>query len=152
MKIVMNQMFRMSILSLVIVFASFLFQSCSEAKINEADLKGTWVLKNLNQEAASDAFKGNIPNLEFDFEKKTISGYSGCNRFNGAFTLEGNVFKVGNLATTQMLCLEANKEGEFIGALSTSTGLVLALENQVLSFKDGDKVILDFEMSSGAEK
>lgn len=148
----MNQMFRVSMLSLVIIFTSFLFQSCSEAKVSEADLKGSWVLRSLNQEAVSDAFKGNKPNIEFDFEKKTISGYSGCNRFNGAFTLEGNVFKSGNLATTQMLCLEANKEGEFIGALGTSTGLVLNIENQLLSFKDGDTIILEFEKSSEPEK
>lgn len=140
----MNQFFKVSVFVLAITLFGLL-QSCGGTKISEADLDGTWVLTTINNEAVSDAFKGNKPNFELDFEKKTIAGYAGCNRFTGPFTLEDNVFKAGNLATTQMLCVEANKEAEFIATLGNKDGLQISLENNILTFKNGDQIVLQFE-------
>ena len=43
-----------------------------------------------------------IPNISFDESK--FYGYSGCNRFFGSYENGDNALKIGEAASTQMLC------------------------------------------------
>lgn len=121
-------------------------QSCNSVKtIDKTQLSGYWALKTLEGEKAEDAFKGSIPSLSFDFDKNSVFGNSGCNSYFGEFSLdEKNEFSAPRLAGTLMLCIDENKEPEFLKALGTEK-LVLQLDNnEILSFKKGDKTLLEF--------
>jgi heat shock protein HslJ len=65
-----------------------------------------------------------------------LAGYSGCNRFTGSFTQDGNTLTMGPLATTRMACPpEAMKrEQQFLALLgkvryAEGTGLKLTLKD-----------------------
>lgn len=142
----MNQSIKATIfIALTIIFGA-LAQGCTNSKVEQSDLEGFWVLKSINGIPVNEAFKGNKPSIEFDFDKHTIYGSSGCNRYFGPFTLEENTFKAGNLASTNMLCLEENQEHEFLAILAPEQGLKLAIENGILLFKNNDKTVLEFEL------
>lgn len=119
-------------------------QSCTSVKqIDKTSLTGYWALESLDGQKASEVFKGSIPSVSFDIENNTIFGNAGCNSYNGAFTLtESNEFSAPNLAATMMMCLDENKEPEFLKALGEKS--VISVSNNNLIFKSGDKIILQF--------
>ncbi|GGD22884.1 hypothetical protein GCM10011368_26200 [Hyunsoonleella pacifica] len=65
-------------------------------------LNGTYNINTLNQIEVSD-FKLTV---SFDNNTKKVSGFSGCNRFFGTYTLNENTLKFSPLASTKMLCPE----------------------------------------------
>ncbi|MDR0824431.1 MAG: META domain-containing protein [Prevotella sp.] len=126
-------------------------QNCSSVKpivkpVEKAQLEnGTWVLKSLKGKDAKTVFTGKTPNLKFDFSNNLLSGFSGCNRYTGNFTLnEQNVFSAPNLVTTMMACLPGNKEPLFVAALSTPDLVVSLTKEKVLTFTEGKSVVLEF--------
>src|SRR5689334_17328346 len=46
---------------------------------------------------------GSTPSIEFG--AKTAQGSTGCNRFHGPYSVDGDAMKLGPLATTQMACI-----------------------------------------------
>lgn len=147
----MNQFLKLVTFTFAILALGFTAQSCTTAKtIDKADLAGYWSLKSLKGEAAGDAFKGSIPSLEFDFEGLQVFGSGGCNRYTGAFTLEGNVFKAPVLASTMMMCAEANKEDLFTSTLGNEAGLTVSLDKDILTFKDNNTTVLEFRKGEPA--
>ncbi len=71
-------------------------------------LNGTYNITNLNQEDVS-SFKLSI---SFDDSTKKVSGFSGCNRFFGSYTINENSLKFSPLGTTRMLCSEDKNDIE----------------------------------------
>lgn len=139
---------RMNFLKVAVLFAvllstSFILQSCQSKKVEAADLAGYWVLKSLDGIQGKESFKGALPTIEFNFENNTISGTGGCNRYSGGFTLVDNKFAAPNLASTDMLCFEENKEHDFLQALAKSSDI--SLEGNILKFTLNGVVILEFE-------
>ena len=61
--------------------------------------------------------------LEVVFGIATIGGFSGCNSFSGAYGTNGNVVRIGRLATTRLACEPEVMEQEtaFLAALEAST-------------------------------
>ena len=61
--------------------------------------------------------------LTATFTADAVSGSSGCNTYNGSYTLDGDALKIGPLATTRMACAPAimDQETLFLAALAAST-------------------------------
>ena len=81
----------------------------TEAKPVRTILSGTiWLVEDI-------AGKGVIDNaqttIRFD-ESGRVSGSTGCNLFNGTATIEGNIIKFGQLATTRRACVPALMDQE----------------------------------------
>jgi hypothetical protein len=74
-----------------------------------------------------------------------LSGYSGCNRYVGGYTLEGDRLTVGPIATTRMAgepeVLEA--ETAFLGALGAAARLVVS-EGELILSDEGGRDLLRF--------
>ncbi len=66
------------------------------------ELNGTYNINRLNLKDVSSFGL----NVTFDDSVKKISGFSGCNRFFGSYTLNENTLKFSPLGTTKMLCSE----------------------------------------------
>ena len=62
--------------------------------------------------------------LTANFEAETVSGNSGCNTFNGPYTLSGKTIKIGPLASTMMACTDPalqTQEQHYLAALQLAT-------------------------------
>lgn len=124
----------------------FILQSCANKPkpVEPSQLEGFWVLKTMDGAEASSLFKGALPTLQFDFEKKQVFGTGGCNRYNGGFTFDNNVFKADQVAATMMMCMEENQESKFFQALGNNN--VVSVENDLLTLKEeGKEGVLVFE-------
>lgn len=128
----------------IVLFAGFILQSCDKTKPpTNAELEGYWVLKTINGQSVDSVFAGAKPSLEFNFADSTIHGTGGCNRYTGQFTYKEGALLAPNLATTRMLCVEKNMEGDFLTALSNAKN-TLSIVNGVLTLTQDKKVVLEF--------
>ncbi len=107
---------------LSIFFATLLFVSCAHKTIPVAavknDLSGIWQIVSVNgvNVVKKDAGK-ELPYLEFNIEKNTVTGTTGCNRLNGMATISNNSINFGPIATTMMMCPNAQYERPILQAL-----------------------------------
>lgn len=81
--------------------------------------------------------------LTLTFRDGQVSGSSGCNRFHGAFTAEGNALTIRPLATTRMACEEGvmTQEQEFLRALQTATTWKIVRGMLDVHRADGERVL-----------
>ena len=81
----------------------------------------SWTLVELQGKAvpkAADARRA--PFISFSREGSRVSGFAGCNRFTGTFTVEsGNKLKFSPLAMTRMMCPDDALEPEFMKVLES---------------------------------
>lgn len=72
------------------------------------ELDGKYNIKHLKYEDVSDY---NL-NITFNESSKQVSGFSGCNRFFGPYSLNNNTLNFGEIGSTKMLCDENANEIE----------------------------------------
>ncbi|WP_233862722.1 META domain-containing protein [Paraburkholderia adhaesiva] len=104
--------------------------------------------------AAANGVAGGHPitlDLSTETGQRRVSGFSGCNRYTGSYTLKNGLLSFGQMAGTRMACvgLGGDIEGAFLDALShiarsgvqmrEPRSLLLILENgDRLTFKHPD--------------
>jgi len=89
----------------------------TDYQIMQAQKNDDTILKELNGTYKINTLKGkdvSAFNLNITFNDSTnqVSGFSGCNRFFGSYTLDGIVLKFEALGTTKMACTEDKNEIE----------------------------------------
>lgn len=85
-----------------------------------ADLAGTsWILADMGGTADLAHL---VPTLEFGADG-TVSGFAGCNTFQGSYTLAGETLTLGPLTTTRIGCERPASavEAEYLTALAGTT-------------------------------
>jgi heat shock protein HslJ len=103
-----------------------------------------WVLVMLGGEPlVPDA----APTAEFSGDQ--ISGSAGCNTYSGTYTISGSEFTIGDVASTEMWCMEPegvmDQEQTYLAALASVASYRLAKERLEVLDGRGD-VILIFEL------
>jgi heat shock protein HslJ len=94
--------------------AALLLTGCETALENTE-----WKLVQLGGESVAAGDRQREPSLILQADTKRVAGFGGCNRFNGAYTLDGSSLALGPLASTRMACLEGMElEQAFHAALS----------------------------------
>ncbi|OYX28587.1 MAG: hypothetical protein B7Z06_01125 [Flavobacteriales bacterium 32-35-8] len=104
---------------------------------NLMTLNGTYHVKTLNNNDVS------VNNMTINFNKEVgvISGFSGCNRFTGTYSLENGLLKVGPLASTKMYCQDRHQiESEMQQVLSKANNILI--EDGMLKLLSDKKIIL----------
>ena len=107
--------------------------------VSTADLNGEWTITGAMGSSISES-NGNRPVINFDTENNRVSGQSGCNRFMGGFTFNGegkNSISFSPVAATKMMCPDIETEQKIYQALesakkiqkNSSTSIVLRSEN-----------------------
>lgn len=78
---------------------------------------GRWELRTVNGAPAAMGAGGQTPWLQFDPPR--FSGFAGCNRVMGGFTIQGNRFDFGrDMTATKMFCVDHMEvERRFMAAL-----------------------------------
>jgi heat shock protein HslJ len=74
------------------------------------------------------------------FEAGRVSGFSGCNRFTGAYTMDGDSVIVGPLAGTMMSCADPQMalEKAFLGGLTGKLRHAISGDRLTLASASGD--------------
>jgi heat shock protein HslJ len=104
--------------------------------VDDALIGTAWLADDIGGRGVVDRVQST---LEFT-KPGQIGGLAGCNRYFGPVTLGGDAIAFGNLASTRMMCSDAQmgQEQRFLEALSTAKRLELTHEGQVLRMYAGD--------------
>ena len=85
------------------------------------------------------------PTITFSDDAK-ISGFAGCNRFFGGYTLSGRVISFSNLGATKMFCQEAMPlEDAYLKLLSTERRALFSDSKLILTGDDGNQMIFRYK-------
>ncbi|MHA7131606.1 META domain-containing protein [Algoriphagus namhaensis] len=118
------------------------FSNCNSLKsINPLSVltDNTWELSSLlGQDVIPDQFSGGFPSLDFS-EGGKLSGFSGCNNFNGSFSLEGDQLQLDPGAMTRKAC-PGSGEQDFMNAFNQVTRL--KIKDQKLTLLDGSRELM----------
>ncbi|WP_268225383.1 META domain-containing protein [Sinomicrobium oceani] len=139
----MKNIFRMFVL--VCSMVAILVSCNSEQKDPLKTLSSkVWKLDSFaGEKADSLSFANGMPYLEFDKEKMHVSGFSGCNRLMGGFTVgEDHRINLDKLASTKMACMGVNKETDFLAALSKADHY--KVKDRTLQLRSGDEELMTF--------
>lgn len=78
-----------------------------------------WSLVTLGSNANPVGNGNRAPTLTLDSSSNRASGFAGCNRFTGSYTLNGDSLSFGAMAVTKMACAQGNEvEVAYLQALS----------------------------------
>lgn len=123
------------ILSLSLIL--FVAASCGSTKsLNPLKIltENSWMLDTLMGIGINSSdFSGDLPSLNF-LDAGKLSGFSGCNTFNGNFSLEGASLKLDPGAMTRKAC-PGNGEQNFMSALGKVNDLKIGKDK--LTLMDG---------------
>ncbi|WP_170234459.1 MULTISPECIES: META domain-containing protein [Bizionia] len=86
--------------------------------------------------------------VEFDTQTQKVSGFSGCNRFFGDYTVNGNQLNFGALATTHKMCSPEDniKEQHLLKALAEVNAFDIS--GTTLQLKNNEATVLVAEQKS----
>jgi heat shock protein HslJ len=77
-----------------------------------------WALASLGERTNPMGAGNRAPTLRLDAAAGRASGFAGCNRFTGPFTLAGDSLRFGPLVSTKMACADGNEvETAYLAAL-----------------------------------
>lgn len=81
------------------------------------------------------------------FEAGRVSGFSGCNRFTGSYTLDGDSLVVGPLAGTMMACADPQMaiEKTFLSGLTGKLRQAISGDRLTLTSASGDALAFQVE-------
>jgi heat shock protein HslJ len=127
--------------------------SCSSPPL--AQLNGRWELLrwNLPPDQMGLVKNRTIPHgdngdpimLEFNQEKKLLSGYSGCNRFVSQLSIDSkNAIVLGNIGSTKKMCLENSRmelERDLLNQLDDYRSLNMKGDQMLLVGRTGDVLV-----------
>jgi putative lipoprotein len=105
----------------------------AEPRAAGLDLAGTeWVLETLAGELLGTDVR---PTVAFDAEGR-VAGNAGCNRYHGAYAVDGDAIAVGHLGATQMMCAadQMAQEDRFLDALGRADRVAMRDGLLVLRF------------------
>jgi len=112
-------------------------------KSQSQDLSGTsWEVIGYNngKQAITSVLAGSTITLDFASDG-TLSGNSGCNSYNGSFTVTGKQITIGPLASTRMACADPagvmEQESLYLAALGSAATYQIKDTGLELRTKDG---------------
>jgi heat shock protein HslJ len=126
---------------ILVLFSIFILKTCdtmSETESHENILNGNYIIEIVDELDVSD-FQLTV---QFNQETKQVSGFSGCNRFFGSYTLNENILDIGPLASTKMMCQDPNNkiEAKLLDNLSNANSFSLK-ENILVLNADNHPII-----------
>ncbi|NEU10108.1 META domain-containing protein [Flavihumibacter sp. R14] len=116
------------------------FSGCGRF-IGNYRLNEHWTLQRIGSTTMTAGAGKKIPFLELNLNEGKASGYGGCNRFTGGFSITGLQISFKPLASTKMACLEDNIEDRFLSLL-TSKPLSYKVSDEMLYLGEGEEMLV----------
>ncbi|WP_298611462.1 META domain-containing protein [uncultured Thermosynechococcus sp.] len=118
-----------------------------EAGATESPLSGRWQLQRLaNMPPMPPRNPMNTVFIEFDGRAQRATGFSGCNNFNGGYSVNGQQLRFSAVATTRRVCIGQRAqriEMSFLQSLEQTNRY--RIEGNTLTFYDGDRPLAMFQ-------
>ena len=122
-------------------------QMTSKSSAYRNSLAGDWTLTELGGRPAPTGAGGQHPTLRLDTDSSHVSGFAGCNRIAGGFTVDGQNIHFATLAMTKMACTEGMElEQRFADALAYTNRYELTASG--LTFFDGNTPVARFSRTT----
>ncbi len=84
------------------------------------------------------------PSITFDLNNFTVTGSSGCNLYNGTFTLDGkSTIQFSSLISTKKACPEMGLENQFLDRLTNASSF--KIKNQTFKLSAQESISMTFE-------
>ncbi len=115
-----------------------IFGLCSNTRIvTHGDLQHhRWILESINgNKIEAEELENKVPEIEFG-EQMTVTGNTGCNKFSGHATLQGDQFVIGIMKSTMMFCTPPQND------LELKLKQVLGSESKI-TIENKNKLILE---------
>ncbi|MEE9216700.1 MAG: META domain-containing protein [Anaerolineales bacterium] len=130
-----------------LVLAGLALAACSSAG-ESVSLEGAlWALESYQN--ADGETVNVVPNsgARAEFENGEVSGTSGCNRFFGAYEVDGNSISIGPLGSTLMACPPPlmDQEVGFMTAIQAAEAYEISGNTLTMSNAEGEVVVTFFE-------
>lgn len=117
------------------------FEGCGKF-ITDYRLNDIWVLEQLKGKVVTtDDFARELPNMEIDADKNTFMGYAGCNRMAGKIVSENELLRFTNVLSTEIACIDRNREIEFLQALQSVKTFKIENNRLLLSNNFGTQLV-----------
>jgi copper homeostasis protein (lipoprotein) len=104
-----------------------------------------WNLMQMQGKPVENVGKTSI-HLRFRPKKLEVSGFAGCNRLNGKFTVQAQKIAIGPVATTKMACERSETESAFLQCLKEVQRFEIRDETLLLWGKSPNP-LLEFQVS-----
>jgi heat shock protein HslJ len=114
----------LSVLAILAILAGCTSAPTSErrpAAFRSAVSQGEWALRELAGAPAPTGAGGRRATLRFDTDTTRVSGFGGCNRYFGEYTLDGASLRFRALGMTRMACNEGMTLEQQLGAALEAT-------------------------------
>ena len=117
-------------------------------EITDTNLTGKWVFKIINGiEVIKENAGKEIPFITFNKQSGNISGYTGCNTFDGNVNQVTDVMSFSQMTTTKMFCPDASYEIDITSVFFSKSPLKYNIDNGVLALLKDEKEIMKLEKS-----
>lgn len=110
----------------------------------------TWVLRELEGAPIDSSAREHPPTLLLATSSARATGFAGCNRFSGPYTLGPGTLEVGPLAMTRMACPAMDLENRLGAALARVRQY--RVEGTSLSLEADGTVLARFEAEAGTAR
>lgn len=91
----------------------------------------------------ADLFSKSKPTLTFNSSTGKVNGQTGCNDFNGTFSLDGNKMNFGeNIALTRKMCPDMAGENIFIESLKKVNSYSITEQGKTLNLISDDMAVM----------
>lgn len=81
------------------------------------------------------------PNLHFNPSEKQISGFSGCNRYFGSYSISGDSLVFDHIASTKKACNGVTFEQEYLNWISAKS-FNWKTEGNILTLTNGEDTLI----------
>jgi heat shock protein HslJ/uncharacterized lipoprotein NlpE involved in copper resistance len=121
-----------------------LYNGCGDM-LNENHIHGKWVAEEISGWSfPKDNKQELVPFIIFNPFTKSVSGFTGCNRFSGTYKQTQNSLDFGALASTKMYC-NGSAENFFLQALKEANAFELRNDNLIIKKEDEVLMVLHAE-------
>ena len=122
---------------LMMIAVTLGFSGCKSNSGDKAQLTANeWQLKEMTTTKGKTTLPQRVPTLMLT-DTNTMYGFSGCNRFFGRYSTEGNTIKLEPGGSTMMACPDLQFESKYIQTLAAMTSY--SIENKELKLTDKDR-------------
>ena len=91
------------------------------ADFRAATAGADWELRELAGQPAPTGAGGRRATLRFEPDTARVTGFAGCNRYFGTYTLDGTALRFGPIGMTRMACAEGMGLEQQLGAALEAT-------------------------------
>jgi heat shock protein HslJ len=108
------------------------------AAFRAATAGADWELRELAGQPAPTGAGGRSATLRFDPDTARVTGFAGCNRYFGTYTLDGSTIRFGPIGMTKMACIDGMAlEGQLASALEGTRSYELGANQLTLVGSNG---------------